>query len=164
MSSAAVHNTVAPADFRRACGLFATGVAVLTTRAGDGAPHGITVNSFCSLSLNPPLVMVAVAHDCTFLAHFLNCPFYAINILREEQRDLSVRFAQLPEGRFTGVDWREARTGAPWLDGALALIDCKTVRAFDAGDHRILIGETVDVSVSEGRPLIFYHGGYAQLE
>lgn len=162
--SSAGFNTVSANAFRRACGLFATGVAVLTTRASDGAPHGITVNSFCSLSLNPPLVMVAVAHDCTFLAHFLNCPFYAVNILREDQRDLSIRFAQLPEGRFTGIGWREASTTAPWIDGVLALIDCKTVQLFDAGDHRILIGEAVDVSIGEGRPLIFYHGAYTALE
>lgn len=164
MSSAAFFNTLSPAAFRRACGLFATGVAVLTTRASDGTPHGITVNSFCSLSLNPPLVMVAVAHDCTFLAHFLNCPFYAVNILREEQHDLSIRFAQLPEARFTGIGWREASTGAPWIDGVLALIDCKTVQVFDAGDHRVLIGEAVDVSVGEGRPLIFYSGEYTALD
>jgi len=164
VSSAALPNPVSSIAFRRACGLFATGVAVLTTRAEDGAPHGITVNSFCSLSLNPPLVMVAVAHDCTFLAHFLNCRFYAINILREDQRDLSIRFAQLPEGRFTGVAWREASTTSPWIDGVLALVDCKTVQWFDAGDHRILIGEAVDVSVGEGRPLIFFSGGYTALE
>jgi len=163
--SSAAFNTVSAHAFRRACGSFATGVAVLTTRASeDGAPHGITVNSFSSLSLNPPLVMVAVAHDCTFLAHFLNCPFFAINILREEQRDLSIRFAQLPEGRFSGIPWREAITGAPWLDGVLAMIDCKTVQLFDAGDHRVLIGEAVDVAIGEGRPLIFFSGGYTGLE
>src|SRR5262249_48133937 len=71
--------------FRQACGRFATGVAVLTTRAPDGTPHGLTINSFSSISLNPPLVMVAVAHDCTALEHFGSSGFYAVNILREEQ-------------------------------------------------------------------------------
>lgn len=164
MSSAAFFNTVPSAAFRRACGLFATGVAVLTTRADNGAPHGITINSFSSLSLHPPLVMVAVAHDCTFLAHYQDCPYFAVNILRESQRDLSIRFAQLPEGRFTGVAWRESSTGSPWLDDVLGLIDCRTVRVFDAGDHRILIGEVVDVSLSEGRPLVFYQGDYTALK
>jgi flavin reductase (DIM6/NTAB) family NADH-FMN oxidoreductase RutF len=145
-------------EFRRACGAFATGVAVLTTRASDGAPHGITVNSFCSLSLEPPLVMIAIALDCTFLNHFESCLFFAVNILREDQRDLSIRFAELPEGRFTGVDWHDTVSGSPWLDGALALLDCKTVQILDAGDHRMLIGEVLEVSVSEGRPLIFYRG------
>ena len=81
-----------------------------------------------------------------------------MNILREDQRDLSVRFAELPEGRFTGVYWRDTVSGSPWLDGALALLDCKTVQILDAGDHRMLIGEVLEVSVSDGRPLIFYRG------
>jgi flavin reductase (DIM6/NTAB) family NADH-FMN oxidoreductase RutF len=161
--SSAVFHAVHANAFRRACGLFATGVAVLTTRAENGAPHGITINSFCSLSLNPPLVIVAVAHDCTFLAHFQNCPFYAVNILREEQQDLSIRFAQLPEARFSGIPWKEASTGSPWIEGVLGMIDCKTVQIFDAGDHRMLIGEVVDVSISEGRPLVFYRGDYRAL-
>jgi 4-hydroxyphenylacetate 3-hydroxylase, reductase component len=150
-------------QFRRACGSFATGVGVLTTRASDGAPHGITVNSFSSLSLDPPLVMVAIARDCTFLNHFEVCPFFAVNVLREDQRDLSMRFAELPEGRFTGVAWRDTVSGSPWLDGALALFDCKTMQVLDAGDHRMLIGEVLEVAVGEGRPLIFYGSGYTGL-
>ncbi len=108
-------------------------------------------------------MIVAVAHDCTFLAHFQNCPFYAVNILREEQQDLSIRFAQLPEARFSGIPWKEASTGSPWIEGVLGMIDCKTVQIFDAGDHRMLIGEVVDVSISEGRPLVFYRGDYRAL-
>ena len=149
--------------FRRACGLFATGVTVLTTRAADGTPHGITVNSFCSLSLDPPLVMVAIARDCTFLNHFESSPFFAVNILREDQRDLSIRFAQLPEGRFTGVAWREAASGSPWIDETLALLDCKTVQVLDTGDHRVIIGEALEVAMSEGRPLIFFRSEYTGL-
>ncbi len=150
-------------QFRRACGSFATGVAVLTTRASDGAPHGITVNSFSSLSLDPPLVMVAIARDCTFLNHFESCLAFAVNVLREDQRELSTRFAQLPEGRFTGVPWRDTVSGSPWLDGALTLLDCKTVQVIDTGDHRTLIGEVLEVAVGEGRPLIFYGSEYTGL-
>ena len=102
--------------------------------------------------------MIAIALDCTFLNHFESCLFFAVNILREDQRDLSIRFAELPEGRFTGVDWHDTVSGSPWLDGALALLVCKTVQILDAGDHRMLIGEVLEVSVSEGRPLIFYRG------
>jgi flavin reductase (DIM6/NTAB) family NADH-FMN oxidoreductase RutF len=150
-------------EFRRACAAFATGVAVLTTRAADGAPHGITVNSFCSLSLDPPLVMVAIARDCTFLNHFESSLFFAVNILREDQLDLSIRFAQLPEGRFAGVSWRDTASGSPWIDGVLAVLDCKTVQIIDAGDHRVMIGEALDVAADEGRPLIFYQSGYTGL-
>ena len=152
------------ADFRRACGLFATGVAVLTTRASDGTPHGITINSFSSLSLAPPLAMVAIARDCTFIEHFESSGFYAVNILREEQVDLSIRFAQLPEGRFNGLLWTPAGTGSPILDGVLGVIDCVTAEVIDAGDHRVLIGRVIDVQVGQGRPLLFFRGHYARLD
>jgi flavin reductase (DIM6/NTAB) family NADH-FMN oxidoreductase RutF len=152
------------ADFRRACGLFATGVAVLTTRASDGTPHGITINSFCSLSLVPPLAMAAIARDCTFLNHFETSGFFAVNILRENQLDLSIRFAQLPEGRFTAVGWTAAGTGSPVIDGVLGVIDCTTIDVLDAGDHRVLIGRVLDVRIDEGRPLIFFEGQYTRLD
>jgi flavin reductase (DIM6/NTAB) family NADH-FMN oxidoreductase RutF len=149
--------------FRAACGLFATGVAVLTTRAADGTPHGLTINSFSSLSLNPPLVMVAVDRDCTSMGAFETSSSFAVNILREEQIDLSIRFAQLPEGRFTGVSWREGVTGAPVMEGVLGVIEAKTVQVIDAGDHRALIGEAVSVEIGEGRPLLFFGSEYGRI-
>jgi flavin reductase (DIM6/NTAB) family NADH-FMN oxidoreductase RutF len=136
---------------------------VVTTLAPDGTPHGLTMNSFCSLSLEPPLVMVAIARDCVFLPSFESSGHYAVNILSEDQRELSNRFAQLPEGRFAGVAWRGAVTGSPVIEGALAVIECKTVRVMDAGDHRVLIGEAVGAEVREGRPLVFFGSGYAGL-
>ena len=155
MSSAAL--------FRRACAQFATGVAVLTTRAPDGTPHGLTINSFSSISLDPPLVMVSVAHDCTALEHFGSSGHYAVNILREDHVHLSTRFSELPEGRFTGIAWRKGVTGSPVLEGVLAAIECRTMQSVDVGDHRVLIGEVVEVQVSEGRPLVFFGSGYTRL-
>lgn len=160
MSSAPFHSGL----FRRVCGRFATGVAVLTTRAADGSPHGITINSFTSLSLEPPLVMAAIDRNCTFLEHFETSGFFAVNILREEQVDLSIRFAELPEGRFTGLQWTPATTGSPVLEPVLGLIDCTTVEVIGAGDHRVLIGRAVEVRMGEGRPLIFYEGRYTRLK
>jgi flavin reductase (DIM6/NTAB) family NADH-FMN oxidoreductase RutF len=136
---------------------------VVTTLAPDGAPHGLTMNSFSSLSLNPPLVMVAIDRDCVFLPFFESSGSYAVNILSEDQRDLSNRFAQLPEGRFSGVGWRSGVTGSPVIEGVLAVIECRTVQMLDAGDHRVLIGEAVAVEVREGRPLVFFGSGYAGL-
>lgn len=164
MSSAQSGNPLNDDLFRRACGLFATGVAVLTTRAPEGAPHGITINSFSSLSLTPPLVMVAIDRDCTFLNVFEASGSYAVNILREEQLDLSIRFAQLPEGRFTGVSWSPGITGSPLIDGVLGSLDCRTLEVIDAGDHRVLIGEVVEVGIAEGRPLVFFGSEYASLK
>src|SRR5262249_38074280 len=110
-------NPLSSADlYRRACSRFATAVAVLTTRAPDGAPHGLTINAFSSISLDPPVVMVSIAHDCTILEHFGSSRAFAVNILREEQVDLSTRFSELPEGRFTGVPWKPGFTESPVLD------------------------------------------------
>jgi flavin reductase (DIM6/NTAB) family NADH-FMN oxidoreductase RutF len=149
--------------FRRACGLFATGIAVVTTRAADGAPHGLTINSFSSLSLAPPLVMVAIDHRCAVLGWFESNGYYAVNILRENQQSLSVQFAQIPEGRFTGVEWKAGHTGSPVLDGVLAVLECRVVNVVDTGDHRVLIGEAVSVEIGEGRPLVFFGSDYAKL-
>jgi flavin reductase (DIM6/NTAB) family NADH-FMN oxidoreductase RutF len=150
--------------FRRACGLFATGVAVVTTRAADGMPHGLTINSFSSLSLTPPLAMVAIDRDCAVLSWFESNGHYAVNILRETQLNLSIRFAQLPEGRFTGIEWREGQTGSPILDGVLAVLDCRIMQVVDTGDHRVLVGEVVDVTIGEGQPLLFFASNYARLK
>lgn len=149
-------------EFRKVCARFATGVCVLTTCTGEG-PHGLTVNSFSSLSLEPPLVMVAVALGSAQLAGFEKSDFFAVNILAEQQRQLSIRFSQREEARFSGFPWSPGQTGAPLLDGVLGVIECRTVNRFDAGDHRVLVGEAVAAEVREGRPLLYYQSGYAEL-
>jgi flavin reductase (DIM6/NTAB) family NADH-FMN oxidoreductase RutF len=111
------------------------------------------MNSFCTPSLDPPLVMIAIARDCVF----------AVNISSEHQRDLSNRFAPLPAGRFAGVAWRSAATGSPLIESSLSVLECKTTQVLDAGDHRVLIGEAVAVEIGEGRPLVFFGSDYAGL-
>lgn len=159
MSSAAVSSEL----FRRACALFPTGVAVLTTRASNGTPHGLTVNAFCSLSLDPPLVLVAVDRVCSVLETFEQSGHFAINFLSREQRNLSVRFSELPEGRFSGVPWLPGAEGAPLLDGAIGSIECRTTQIIDAGDHRALIGEVFAANIGEGEPLVFFRSAYSAL-
>jgi flavin reductase (DIM6/NTAB) family NADH-FMN oxidoreductase RutF len=160
MSSAAV----SPELFRRACALFATGVAVLSTRGADGTPHGLTVNAFCSLSLTPPLVLVAVDRVCSLLETFEKSGHFALNFLSQSQRDLSVRFSEIPEGRFTGVSWSPGVEGAPLLDGVIGSIECRTTRIIDAGDHRALIGEVIAATVGEGDPLVFFRSMYTMIQ
>jgi flavin reductase (DIM6/NTAB) family NADH-FMN oxidoreductase RutF len=160
MSSAAVP----PELFRRACALFPTGVAVVTTRAADGTAHGLTVNAFCSLSLDPPLILVAIDRACSVLDTFEKAERFAINFLSVDQQDLSVRFSQLPEGRFAGVSWSPGTDGAPLIEGTIGSIECRTTNIIDAGDHRALIGEVVAASVGEGAPLVFFRSGYAGLQ
>ncbi len=160
MSSAVVSSDL----FRRACALFPTGVAVLTTRGLNDTPHGLTVNAFCSLSLTPPLVLVAVDRDCSLLETFETSGHFAINFLSADQRHLSVRFSELPEGRFSGVSWTPGSEGAPLIEGAIGSIECRTTQIIDAGDHRALIGEVIAASIGEGDPLVFFKSSYSALE
>jgi flavin reductase (DIM6/NTAB) family NADH-FMN oxidoreductase RutF len=150
-------------DFRRACARFATGVCVLTTCTPDGVPHGLTVNSFSSLSLDPPLVMAAIARASAYLAAFESSDFFAVNILTEQQRHLSIRFARREEGRFTGAAWSAGVTGSPVFEETLGVIECRTVQRLDAGDHRVLVGQAVAAVVRHGRPLLYFESGYASL-
>ncbi len=136
---------------------------MLTTRDREGTPHGLTINAFSSLSLDPPLVMVAIDRGCTSVEAFEASGHYAVNILREEQRDLSIRFAELAEGRFTGVPWRPGVIGSPVIQGVLGVLECRTVQVVDAGDHRALIGAVVEVWIGQGRPLIFFNSNYTAL-
>jgi flavin reductase (DIM6/NTAB) family NADH-FMN oxidoreductase RutF len=152
-----------PEQFRRACAHFATGVAILTTRSAEGAPHGLTINSFTSLSLDPPLVMAAIAHSSAQLQTFDTSTSFAVNVLHEAQRDLSVHFAKVNQDRFNGVPWTEGTSGAPLLEGAIAVIECRVVHRIDVGDHRVIIGEAVDAQMHGGRPLLFFQSGYAAL-
>ena len=151
-------------QFRKACAHFATGVAILTTRSAEGEPHGLTINSFTSLSLEPPLVMAAVAHSSAQLQAFETSSSFAINILSEEQQDLSRRFAKVPEERFNGIAWRVGASGAPLIDRTITSIECRTVHRIDVGDHRVLIGEAVAAHVSDGRPLLFFRSSYASIK
>ena len=160
MSSAAV----SPDLFRRACALFPTGVAILTTRAFDGTPHGLTVNAFCSLSLTPPLVLVAVDRVCSLLETFEKSGHFALNFLSESQQNLSIRFSEIPEGRFSEVSWSPGAEGAPLIDGVIGSIECRTTNIIDAGDLRALIGEVVAASVGEGNPLVFFRSAYTIVE
>ncbi len=159
MSSAAV----SPEQFRRACALFPTGVAVLTTLASDGTPHGLTVNAFCSLSLTPPLVLVAIDRSCSILETFEKSGHFAVNFLSLAQQSLSVRFSELPEGRFSGIPWSNGGAGSPLIDGAIGAIECRTTNIIDAGDHRALIGEVIAASAAVGDPLVFFRSGYTGL-
>jgi len=150
-------------EFRRACARFATGVCVLTACTHDGALHGLTVNSFTSLSLDPPLVMAAIAAASMQTEAFERADFFAVNILAEDQQHLSAHFSIRQEGRFQGIAWRPGTTGAPVFEDTLGAIECKAIQRFDAGDHRVLVGEAVAAAIREGRPLVYFRSAYATL-
>ncbi|MGH7904665.1 MAG: flavin reductase family protein [Candidatus Dormibacteraceae bacterium] len=148
---------------RRVLAHFATGVTVVSARAGTRS-SGLTANAVASICLEPPLVMAAVEHTSDTHTVIERSGSFAISILREEHADLSRRFASDLEGKFEGVDHRPGVTGSPLLDDALAHLECRVVEALVRGDHTIFIGEVVASSHSpSGRPLIFFQSGYHRL-
>ena len=154
---------VAADDFRRACGRFATGVVIASVMDPEGTPRGLTVNSFTSVSLDPPLVLVSVAHRASVMETFREASFFAVNVLGAGQRALSDRFARTGEDRFDGLDWTAGETGTPLLDGTLAEIECAVRYRFTAGDHDLIVGEVVRTEVREGAPLVYFSGRYRKL-
>jgi flavin reductase (DIM6/NTAB) family NADH-FMN oxidoreductase RutF len=155
--------SVSPDAFRETCSHFATGVTVATVCDTAGFPHGLTVTSFAPVSLNPPLVLICVDLSSSTHATFLASPFFAVNVLADDQRSLSIDFAALPEGRFDRVDWRHGQTGAPLLQGVLASFECQVVNRLGAGDHTVLIGEVVHANPGNGRPLLYFGRDYHYL-
>jgi len=155
---------VTGAEFRRACGRFATGVTIATVVDRAGAPHGLTVSSFTSVSLHPPLVLICVGHEATNFALFSTATHFGINILKEDQQALSDRFARRGHDRFGGLAWQPGKTGVPLLPGCLAQIECAVHQRVRAGDHDIFVGEMVRAHVTDGEPLIHVLGAYRNLE
>jgi flavin reductase (DIM6/NTAB) family NADH-FMN oxidoreductase RutF len=147
-------------SLRRALGTFATGVTVVTTMDADGAPRGFTANSFASVSLDPPLVLVCLAKTAASCAVFRASKSYAVNILSEEQKDVSAAFSSRTADRFATVDWSTRVTGSPVIAGVVAWLDCCMHDVIDAGDHCILIGRIVDYDYAASSPLGFCRGAY----
>ncbi len=152
-----------PLLFRRACAQFATGIAIATTMGTDGRPHGLTINSFTSVSLTPPLVLICIDNRAAVLRAFASSPSFAINILHASQQHLSFRFSQPVEDRFDTLAWRPGSTLSPLLDGVLAQLECRTAQRIEAGDHTIYLGEVVHVALQSGEPLLYFNSRYAHL-
>ena len=149
--------------FRRACAQFATGLAIATVRASDGAPHGLTVNSFASVSLEPPLVLISISEQCQALGHFRDGMFFALNILASGQEPLSEAFARRIDNRFEDQTWFAGETGAPLIPGVLATMECRLVNVIELGDHSVLVGEMVAASIAEGAPLVYFRSAYGRM-
>ena len=148
-------------DFRAALGMFATGVTIVTARGADGAPVGLTANSFNSVSLLPPLVLWSLARTAGSMPDFERGSHYAINILAAEQHALAERFASKTLDRFADVAFSEGVGGAPILDGAAAVFECFNRSQYEEGDHVIFVGEVERCSWRAGvAPLIFHGGRY----
>jgi flavin reductase (DIM6/NTAB) family NADH-FMN oxidoreductase RutF len=148
-------------DFRNALGMFATGVTIVTARGPDGAPVGLTANSFNSVSLTPPLVLWSLARSAGSMPAFERGSHYAINILAADQHLLAERFASKELDRFADLDFREGAGGALILEGAAAVFECFNRSRYEEGDHVIFVGEVERCSLRAGaQPLIFHGGRY----
>ena len=149
--------------FRAVLGRFASGVTIVTVRGGNGRDYGMTVSAFSSVSLEPPLVMVCIGEDASLKPMIAEATHYGVSILASDQEPLSRRFAAHGE-RFDGIGFTRGENGMALIDGALAFMECRIVARHRAGDHTVVIGEVEAASVEDARPLLYYRGGYAQLE
>lgn len=154
---------ISNSDFRQALGQFATGIAVATTLDAEGKPHGLTINSFNSVSLDPPLVLWSLEKKSHQYEAFKESGKYGISVLAESQKDLSIQFASPVADRFEGVKWDKGSTGSPLLEGAVAHIECEVAEFFDGGDHVILLGRVVGLSTDPQAPLLYFGGQYHQI-
>jgi flavin reductase (DIM6/NTAB) family NADH-FMN oxidoreductase RutF len=150
-------------QLRQVMGHFATGVTIITTLTKAGQIHGLTANAFTSVSLEPPLLLISVDKKAESFPAFEESRVFTVNILADNQEALSRKFAVSGGNKFEGVAYRIGANGVPILDGALAYIECTLYAAFDGGDHSIYLGEIQQAEISEGRPLVFYRGGYRAL-
>jgi flavin reductase (DIM6/NTAB) family NADH-FMN oxidoreductase RutF len=138
-------------------------VTVITTRDQAGRPFGLTANAVTSLSLVPPLLLICVDRKAETFPHFFDSKIFVLNILAEDQEEVSRRFASSGGEKFAGLDYRLGKLGTPVLSGTLGHIECRIIETIEGGDHVIHIGEVDEVEWREGRPLLFYRGKYGRL-
>ena len=151
-------------DLRRTLGSFATGVTVITTRTADGEPIGLTVSSFNSVSLDPPLVLWSLSLNSPNLEAFRRASHYAVNVLAADQRWLSDRFAARRSDRFADLPQQPGLGDVPLLEGCCAWFECANDTQYPGGDHLIFVGRVERFASGEVQsPLIFHRGGYRQL-
>lgn len=150
-------------EFRAALGLFASGVTVVTTTDAVGKMHGITVSAFCSVSLGPPLVLICI--EKTTMSHyaFEESEIFAVNILGEDQTQVSAHFATPYLDKFEGIEYEVGRLGAPLIKGAIVNLECRLRHSLNGGDHSIFVGEVSDAVFHPGRPLLYFAGEYRRI-
>ena len=150
-------------SLRNAFGSFMTGVTVVTTMEPNGAPRGFTANSFTSVSLDPPLLLICIAETASSCAVFSRTPGFVVNILAEDQKDVSGIFASKRPDKFAEVSWTTSANGQPVIDGSLSWFDCARREVIEAGDHIILLGAIRDFDTRDANPLGYARGGYVTL-
>jgi flavin reductase (DIM6/NTAB) family NADH-FMN oxidoreductase RutF len=150
-------------EFKAALSLFASGVTVVTTKDSADKLHGITVSSFCSVSLDPPMVLICIEKTTGSHYAFGESGAFVVNILGESQSEISEHFATRIDGKFDSIEHKLNEDGVPVLTGAIATLRCKLRHSLDGGDHSIFVGSVEDVIVSDGQPLIYFNRYYHNL-
>lgn len=153
---------VSAADFKRALGQFASGVTVVTTHDGP-RPLGLTVSAFCSVSLDPPLVLVSIDRRAEALAGLRASGVFGVSVLAEDQEDVSRRFARPGRAKFEDLATEQGRLGVALVPGALAQLECRVAAAHEAGDHVLFVGRVERLVARPGRPLVYHAGAYRRL-
>lgn len=156
--------SVNPDEFRAVLGRFPSGVTVVTTKSADGSDQGMTVSAFCSVSLDPPLVLVCIEKTASVYPALTAAPGFVVNILSAKQEQIARRFAIIDIDRFEGVGFTRSSSSYAILDDVLGVLECRRFAMHDGGDHTIILGEVEATRVESGAPLLYYRGGYAQLE
>jgi flavin reductase (DIM6/NTAB) family NADH-FMN oxidoreductase RutF len=156
--------SVDPDTFRSVLGRFASGVTIVTAVDPSGRDVGLTVSAFASVSLSPPLVLVCVDHAASLHPVLRDAHHFAVNILATDQEALARRFSTLDGDRFDGVGYVRGQTGVAVIDEVLAVLECRRVHAIEGGDHTIFVGEVETAHARAATPLLYYRGGFAQLE
>ncbi len=163
MNQQVAESALSTAVLRAALGRFATGVTIVSCRAADGSPVGLTANSFSALSLQPPLILWSLRSVSPNLDAFQGAPHFAVNVLAENQVELSRRFASPVPDKFAEGLWAEGLGGAPILAGCAAVFECEQVSSQAAGDHVLFIGQVHRVTEAPITPLVFQSGHYRML-
>jgi len=150
------------AHFRLAMSHFASGVTIVTT-SHEGRPYGMTVASFASLSLHPPLVLVCIERSVKTHDAIAAAGKYGVSILSSAQADISTKFASRSDDKFTGVELVPGEHDVPLIAGALTAIECRVYDRLPGGDHTIFIGEVLKIHTTDGDPLIYFRSGYREM-
>jgi len=150
-------------EFRHALGRFASGVTIVTTKDADGNLHGITVSAFCSVSLEPPLILICIDKNTGSHHALTQTDSFVVNLLREDQQHISDRFASFLHSKFETLEYHSGIDDLPVLEDALANLECRLVNSHDNGDHTIFVGQIERAAINDGKPLLYWHGNYRKL-
>lgn len=156
--------SISKEEFRSALSRFASGVTVVTTKDGSGKLYGITVSAFCSVSLEPPLILICIEKNTGSHHAFEQSRAFVVNILRENQQHISDRFASPLDDKFGGISYRSGIEDLPVLEDALANLECRLRYSHEGGDHTIFVGEVEKATVNGVEPLLYFHGNYREIK